>query len=121
MQSVALRHTLVAIAHEGHQGEVKTKQRLCDVYWWPGMDAQVHDTVRSCHVCQLNDKTVKSHPAPLQPVPLPDGPWQKVAVDIVGPFDTAASDCRFAIALTDYYSKWPEVSFTHTITADSVI
>lgn len=85
------------------------------------MDAQVHDTVRSCHVCQLNDKTVKSHPAPLQPVPLPDGPWQKVAVDIVGPFDTAASDCRFAIALTDYYSKWPEVSFTHTITADSVI
>ncbi|KAK3526387.1 hypothetical protein QTP70_025423, partial [Hemibagrus guttatus] len=32
--------------------------------------------------------------APVQaPVPLPDGPWQKVAMDIVGPFDTATSDC----------------------------
>ncbi|ROK35755.1 Protein FAM49A [Anabarilius grahami] len=42
-----------------------------------------------CKRCQLNDKAVKSHPVPLQPVPLPDGPWWKVAVDIVRPFDTA--------------------------------
>lgn len=103
---VALRSTLVSIAHKGQQGEVRTKQCLCDLYWWPGME--VHHAVRSCHVCQLNDKTVKSHPAPLQPVQLPDGPWQKVAVDVVGPFDTASSDYRFAITLTNYYSKWPK-------------
>jgi len=74
------------------------------------------DAVRFCHVCQLNDQTVKSHPAPLQLVLLPIGPWQKVALDIVVPFDTAASYCRFAITLTDY-----EVSFTHTVNTDSVV
>lgn len=58
---VAHRPMLVAVAHQGHQGEMRTK-RLCDVYWWPGMDTSVHDFVRSCNVCQLNDKTVKSHP-----------------------------------------------------------
>lgn len=30
---VVLRHTIVTLAHEGHQGVVRTKQRLCDVYW----------------------------------------------------------------------------------------
>lgn len=93
---IALQSVLISLVHEGHQGEVRTKQRLRDLYWWPGIDAQVHDAVRRCPICPLNDKTAKSHPAPLQPVPLPDGPWQKVAVDIVMPFD-----CRFAITLVD--------------------
>ncbi|KAK3562894.1 hypothetical protein QTP86_011131 [Hemibagrus guttatus] len=56
-----------------------------------------------------------------EPVPLPDGPWQKLAMDIVGSFDTAASDCRFPITLIDYYSKWPEVSFAHTVTTSAVV
>ncbi|KAG1960356.1 immune-associated nucleotide-binding protein 9-like [Pimephales promelas] len=37
---VSLRHTLVMLAHESHQGIVRTKQRLRDLYWWPGMDTQ---------------------------------------------------------------------------------
>jgi len=112
----ALQFVLVSIAYKGHQGKVRTKQRLHDLSWWPGMDSQVQDAARFCHVCQLNDQTVKSHPAPLQLVLLPIGPWQKVAVDLVVPFDTAASYCRFAITLTDY-----EVSFTHTVNTDSVV
>jgi len=77
------------------------------------MDAQVNVVVRSCHMCQLNDKTGKSHPALLQQVLL--------AVDIFGPFDSATSDYRFAITLTDYYSKWLEMYFTHTVIMDSVV
>jgi len=32
------------------------------------MDAQVNVVVRSCHMCQLNDKTGKSHPVLLPQV-----------------------------------------------------
>lgn len=64
---VVLRHIIVTLAHEGHQGVVRTKQRLCDVYW---------------------------------PVPFPSEPWEKLGIDVVGPFETATMDCHFAITLS---------------------
>lgn len=108
-----LPHTLITLAHESHQGVVCTKQRLQDLYWWPKMDSQVQSCIASCVLCQSNDKTASTHPTPLQPVPLPDGPWKKLGLDIVGPFDTAVPACRYAIILTDYYSKWPACFFTY--------
>jgi len=109
------------LAYESHQGIVRTKQRLRDLYWWPKMDSQVQYSIASCVLCQANDKTASTCPAPLQPVPLPDGPWKKLGLDVVGHFDTAISACRYAITLTDYYSKWPELSFSHTATTADII
>ncbi|KAJ8000091.1 hypothetical protein DPEC_G00201250 [Dallia pectoralis] len=116
----SLRPKVVDLAHEGHQGVVRTKQRLRELYWWPQMDKDVQSKVASCVSCQYNDKTVKTAPAPLTPVELPDGPWEKVAIDIVGPFECATWDCHYAITLTDYYSKWPEVAFTSTVTTEVI-
>lgn len=118
---IILRHTLIMLAHEGHQGIVRTKQRLRDLYWWPKMDSQVQAAIASCVPCQSNDKTACTRPAPLQPVPMPDGPWRKLGLDIVGPFETATPSCKYAITLTDYYSKWPELAFSHTVTTDDII
>lgn len=70
--------------------------------------------------CQLNDKTAKPAPAPLLPVELPNGPWQKIAIDIVGPFESATWDCRYSITLVDYYSKWPEVALASHVTTDVI-
>lgn len=117
----ALHHALISIAHESHHGVVQTKQQLHELYWWPKMDAQVLNAICSCYLCQLNDKTAKSCPGPLQPVPLPDGAWQKDATDIVDPFDTATPDCRFAIIMIDYSSKWPEVACVTEITTGTVL
>ncbi|CAM5112697.1 unnamed protein product [Eretmochelys imbricata] len=69
----------------------------------------------------MHDKTAVTCIPPLQPVPLPESSWGKVAIDIVGPFDTAPSDCHYAITLIDYFSKWPEVAFTSQISSATVI
>lgn len=97
---VSLCHTLITLGHESHQGIVRTKQHLRDLYWWPCMDSQVQTCISVCDPCQSNDKTALTRPVPLQPVPLPDGPWKKLGLDIVGPFET----CRYDVTLTDYYS-----------------
>lgn len=47
----ALQSVLISLARVGHQGEVRTKQCLRDLYWWP--DAQVHNAVRCCQNCQV--------------------------------------------------------------------
>ena len=43
----------ILLAHEGHQGMVRTKARLREKVWWPRMDKQVEETIRACHPCQL--------------------------------------------------------------------
>lgn len=117
----SLRESVVRLAHEGHQGMVRTKQRLRELYWWPCMDDLVHTVQSSCTTCQTCDKTASTSPAPLQPVEFPEGPFQHVAVDIVGPFERGAYDCRFAITFIDYFSKWLEVAFTPTATTTTVM
>lgn len=118
---VALRHTVISLAHEAHQGVVRTKQRLRELYWWPQMDSQVQSTVSTCIPCQSNDKTQVTHPAPLQPVQFPEGPWKKLGLDVVGPFETATPACRYAITLKDYHSKWPELAFASSATTEDVV
>ena len=66
------RQTIV-LAHEGHQGMVRTKARLREKKWWPGMDKQVEEAVRACHPCQLVGPRAK--PEPIRYTRLPEGPW----------------------------------------------
>ena len=48
-----LRADVLELVHEGHQGIVKTKQRLQSKAWWPGMDNAAERKCRTCHGCQL--------------------------------------------------------------------
>lgn len=76
------------------------------------MDRQVEGAIQNCSVCQSADKSAKTTVTPLQPIPLPGRPWQKLAIDIIGPIKKAPQGCRYAITLVDYFSKWPEVKFS---------
>ncbi|XP_064470125.1 uncharacterized protein K02A2.6-like [Ornithodoros turicata] len=116
----ALTSKILTLAHETHPGIVRTKQRLRDLYWWPGMDAQAEKMVRDCSTCQSTDKSARTAPSPLHPVPFPAKPWAKLGVDIVGPLEDCPHSCRYAITLIDYHSKWPEVSFASTVTTATV-
>lgn len=116
-----LRSRLLNLAHESHQGMTRTKQRLRELYWWPGMDTEVECLVKHCVVCGYNDKSVKGRVAPLMPVEYPKCAWDKVGIDIVGPFEKGPNQCRYAITMIDYFSKWPEVCFTPTVTTAKVL
>ena len=115
----SLRPTIPQHVHEGHFGMTLVKQRLRQHYWWPGRDKQVEHLVRDCHVCASSDKPYRTYQAPLPPTPPPEGPWQKVAMDIMGPFKTM--NRKYPIVLVDYISKWCEVEFVTDITTSRVI
>ena len=53
---------------------------------------------------------------PLQPTPLPRGPWVKGAVDLIGPIDG-----KFILTYIDYYSSYPEAYILKEITSREVI
>ena len=62
---VAMQQRILDAAHEGHPGTVRTKRKLRQVYWWPGMDGQIENLVKHCAACQ---DSAKSHKA-IQPPP----------------------------------------------------
>ena len=115
----SLRAHVTASAHSSHPGIVRTKQRLRAIFWWPGMDRQVEEAIKNCPTCSDVDKTTKTCRPPLIPVALPPAPWEKVGIDFVGPMPGPVSQ-RYAIVLTDYYSKWPEVGFVSEPSTNAV-
>ena len=56
------------MAHEGHLGIVKVKQRCREVVWWPGIDGDVEAMVRDCTACLVSGKTGPLPAPPLQPL-----------------------------------------------------
>ena len=54
-------------------------------------------------------------------VPVPEGPWEKLGLDTVGPFEKAPLNMKFTISLIDYHSKWPEGGFVEKVTSQCVI
>ena len=63
-----LHNKLISAAHAAHQGIVRTKQRLRELFWWPAMDKAVEEAIATCDLCQTSDKVGKTRNTPLQPV-----------------------------------------------------
>ena len=92
----------------------ETKQFLRTRFFWPGMDDATEKMIKNCQACLVNQPLNKY--TPLQPTPLPHGPWVKGAVDLVGPVDG-----KFILTYLDYYSSYPEAYILKEITLREVI
>ena len=58
----SLQKQAVSLAHEGHQGLVKTKALIREKVWFPGIDRLVEQTVGACLACQATTSQVKREP-----------------------------------------------------------
>ena len=115
MIPAVLRADVLELAHEGHQGIVKTKQRLRSKVWWPGMDNAAERKCRTCHGCQLVGQP--SRPPPIESTPLPAGPWQELAIDLMGPLPTGET----LLVIVDCFSRFVEVDILKSTTSDVII
>ena len=109
------RRQVLDLAHEGHQGIVKTKQRLRTKVWWPGIDRQAEQRCRTCHGCQVVGKPLP--PEPMKRTELPTQPWQDLAADLLGPFSTGG----YLLVVVDYFSRFFEVAVTKSVTSGKMI
>ncbi len=104
----------------GHLGFEKTYLKIGSRFFWPGMYSDIERWCKSCVTCATK-KTPRNLPkAPLQPIPV-EGPFDRVAVDVLGPFPTSEKGNKYVIIFADYLTKWVEAfagsDFTATTTA----
>lgn len=90
---------------------VKTKESLRTRFYWPVMDDATETMEKNCQGCVVNQPLDKY--TPLQPTPLPLGPWVKGAVDLVSPIDGKS--------MKKYYSSYPEAHISQEVTSREVI
>ena len=111
-----LQDKAVDLAHTGHQGVVKTKMLIREKVWFPGIDKLVEYKVKLCIACQATSGNAERM-EPLNMTPLPDGPWQEVAIDFKGPFPSG----DYLLVVVDEYSRFPEVEIVSSTAARAVI
>ena len=103
--------------HQSHPGTVrmKTMARSYMYVWWPGLDREIEQLVKSCTSCQ----SVKNAPAvaPLYPWNWPSRSWQRIHIDFAGP----CFGGRMFLIVVDAHSKWPEVIEMKTTTTSATI
>ena len=105
----SLRTKIINIAHkQGHLGLSKTKEMIRHKYWWPRMNIEIETIVKNCFECQIATPAKQTQPAKM--TELPPRPWSVVEIDFCGPFPTG----KYALVITDQYSRYPEVEFTYS-------
>ena len=119
----SVRRTVLELAHSipmaGHLGRKKTLERILQRFYWPTIFRDVEEFCRSCGECQ---KTApgRKQVAPLVPLPIIDVPFERIAMDIVGPLPKSRSGNRYILVICDYATRWPEAVPLKSIDAEHI-
>ena len=69
----------------GHLGQQRMLELLKRNYWWPGLKEDIKRYVQGCFKCQQNKVQHQKKAGELHPLKIPQGPWQEISIDIIGP------------------------------------
>ena len=106
--------TLLAELHQDHPGIVCMKALARRHVWWPNLDRDIEEMVRSCQAWQQGQ--CKPAKASHNPWLWPLKPWQRIHVDFAGPFLG-----KMFLLVVNAHSKWLEVLQMASTTAESTI
>ena len=110
----SLRGRVLKIAHESHQGIVKTKALLREKVWWPHIDEDVEAMIKACIPCL--SVSIGVPPEPMKSHTM-TAPWEKVHVDLCGPFPTGES----ILGIIDANSRWPDIHIMKSTTSEKIV
>jgi len=111
----ALQERVIRLAHEGHQGIVKTKMLLREKVWFANIDKMTAELLSNCIACAAT--TPQDKHEPLLMSPLPQSPWQQLSMDFCGPLPTG----EMLMVLIDDHSRFPIVEVINSTSANTVI
>jgi transposase InsO family protein len=99
-------------AHDGvsgaHLGVTKTLHKVRERFYWPHMQRDIQQWINSCDVCaRAKGPHVKTR-GPLQTYNV-GAPFERCAMDVIGPFPESQRGNRCALIVSDYFTKWVEV------------
>ena len=95
---VELQNRVLKQFHYVHQGIIRMKVLARGYVYWPKMDKQLEEPVKSCTKCQIVAKSLLK--TKLYSWPIPESPWPRLHIDFAGHIKG-----QHYLILVDAYSK----------------
>ena len=119
------RTEVLRLAHDvpmsGHLGVTKTKQRIWNDFVWPGICGDVRRYCASCDKCQRASPRGSTQRVPLGKMPIIDTPFDRVAVDLIGPIvPSSERGHKYIITIVDYATRYVEAKPLRSATSEEV-
>ncbi|GJP86067.1 hypothetical protein CLOP_g16130, partial [Closterium sp. NIES-67] len=102
------------VLYAGHFGSNKTLTGIAKHYYWPHMADDVQKFVTSCDTCQRMKSSKQKKAGLLQPLPVPEQPWQVVSLDFITGLPPTSSGHDAILVVIDKFSKMGHFIPTHT-------
>ena len=97
-----------------HFGIDKTRARVEQTFYWPGLATDVRDYVRSCDLCQRSKPLGGKTRGLLRPLPIPEDRWEEVSMDFTSGLVPTPQGYDNILVVVDRLSKWAYFIPTHT-------
>ena len=105
----SLRPAFLAETHgarmTGHFGTLKSQEQLRRYAYWYRWKSDIELFVRRCDVCNRYRKGPRFRQGPLQYVSV-GSTWQKVHIDLMGPFVRSYDNYEYILTILDSFSKY---------------
>ena len=117
------RKAVLNLAHSvptaGHLGKRKTADRILQRFHWPGVHRDVASYCKGCAECQKLSRG-KVCRVPLVPLRVISVPFERIAMDIVGPLPRSSHGNRYVLVVCDYATLYPEAMAMRSVEAEWV-
>ena len=90
----------------GHLGTAKTMERVVRRFVWPKMHEEIRHYVATCLGCQQNKPSSQLPIGLLQPLPIPEQPWQTISMDLITALPRTKSGFDAIVVFVDKLTKW---------------
>lgn len=116
--NASIRSRILLECHDipisGHLGTSKTMERVSRFFYWPGMHADVRRYVSTCLTCQANKPSTQLPMGKLQPLPIPERPWQVVTMDLITQLPLTKNGHDAIVVFVDKLTKMAHYAATTT-------
>jgi transposase InsO family protein len=107
--NTALQTKLISALHDsaigGHSGTTATYHRVKKLFSWKGLKSAVENFVRQCSVCQHTKHENFKPAGKLQPLPVPEAPWQDISLDFIEGLPKS-DGCDSILVVVDRFTKF---------------
>ena len=109
----ACRKLVLKTSHDlpvsGHFSHRRTEMKICDKFWWPGLSSDVRRYCKSCDSCQRMSARGRTRRVAMVTMPIISTPFERVAIDIVGPLSPPTrGGHRYILTMIDYATSFIE-------------
>ncbi|GBM69539.1 Transposon Ty3-I Gag-Pol polyprotein [Araneus ventricosus] len=94
-------------ASGGRFGVMKTLSKIRERFYWDRLRADFKKWCRECYACGARKGPKTRTKGRLQRYNV-GAPFERMALDILGPLPVATKSNRYVLVLMDYFTKWPE-------------